>query len=253
VRKALLRGLLALGFVSSGAAAQEVALLAHEATYELRLAATAGRGDMDGAGGLLALVVEDGCDTWNVRQGLLLTISRQDTQITTASDFASQEAKDGSRYRFDDRTSMHPGGEESSSGQATASPGKPGSVHVDRDEAVLPAGTLFPSAHLRAILRGATAGERLMNHVLYDGTDGVQIQDVTTLIGPARQDPESGLLVWPVRLAFYAHGSAAEVPELEISARLRQDGVALALTYDYGAFALDAVLASLEPLPAPDC
>lgn len=248
--------MLTLGFVSSGAAAQEVVLLAHEATYELRLGAAAERGDMDGASGLLALVFEDGCDIWKVRQGLVLTISRQDNQITTSSDFESEEAKDGSRYRFDDRTSMHPGGQEASSGQAAASPDKPGRIQVNvpaTAEAVLPAGTLFPSAHLRAILDGAEAGERLMNHVLYDGTEGVQIYDVTTLVGVAEQDPDSGQRVWPVRLAFFAHGSAAEVPEVEISARLRQDGVALALTYDYGAFVLDAVLASLEALPPPDC
>ena len=49
------------------------------------------------------------------------------------------------------------------------------------------------------------------------------------------------------------HGSLVELPELEISARLREDGVAQGLTFDYGGFVLGAVLQSLEPLPPPDC
>lgn len=255
-RKALFAATLVTVLGLSAAQAQEATLLSHTATYELQLNSDAGRGDIDGASGVLALSIEDACDSWKVGQGVVLTVLRQESQVTTVSDYESEEAKDGSWYRFDDRTSTAPGAEEASSGQAAASPDAPGRIHVNdpaADEAVLPAGALFPTAHVVAILRGAQSGKRLMNHILYDGTEGTQIYDVTTLVGTPEVDEESGLTVWPVRLAFFLHDSSAETPDIEISARLRQDGVAMALSYDYGSFVLDAVLQKLEPLPAPDC
>ncbi len=236
--------------------AQESGLLAHQATYELRLEHHTQGSGIESAHGLLVVEVTDTCDAWGLRQAIVLTMTREESQITTASEFDSQEAKDGSWYRFDDRTRLEPGGTEVSSGQASASPEGIGRVHVNApqtDEAPLPAGTLFPTGHLVSILRGAMAGEHLMTDILFDGTEGTQVYDVTTLVGPVESDPDSGLRVWPLRLAYFVHGDAGELPDIELSARLREDGVSLGLSYDYGSFVLGAELKSLEALPPPDC
>ena len=256
MRKALLALLLAGLLHQGGASAEEVALLAHRATYELRLEGHSRSSGIESAHGLLAVEVVDGCDAWNVRQGIMLTMARDESQVTTTSQFDSQEAKDGSWYRFDDSTRLDPGGTERSSGEATASPQGPGRIHVELpvpDEAPLPAGTLFPMAHLRVILERAMAGKRLMGDILYDGTDGTVLYDVTTLVGIEGMDEGSGLRFWPVRLAYFIRGDASETPDIELSVRLREDGVVLAVSYDYGSFVLGGVLQSLEPLPPPDC
>ena len=256
VRKALLASLLAGVLHQGSAGAEEVALLAHRATYELRLEGHSRNSGIEGAHGLLAVEVTDACDAWAIRQGIALTMLREENQVTTLSEFDSQEAKDGSWYRFDDSTRVEPGGTERSSGQATAAPDAVGRVHVELpvvDEAPLPAGTLFPTAHLSALLARAMAGERLMSDILYDGTEGTVLYDVTTLVGTRAIDEASGLRVWPMRLAYFIRGSTSETPDIELSVRLREDGVVLAVSYDYGSFVLAGVLQSLEPLPAPDC
>lgn len=256
MRKALLAVLCLWLFAPFPAQSQDVVLLAHRATYELRLEGRAPGGGIEAAYGLLAIDMADGCDSWDVRQAIALTLVRDESRITTVSEFDSQEAKDGGWYRFEDDTSHVPGGREVTAGQASTSPDRAGRVHVNQPETAevgLPAGTLFPTAHVVAVLRGAMAGERVMSHVLYDGTDGTLIYDVTTAVGRGESDDGSGLRVWPVRLAYFVHGSLGELPELEISARLREDGVAQGLTFDYGGFVLGAVLQSLEPLPPPEC
>ena len=240
----------------AGALAQDIALLGHRATYELRLQGRATGSGIDSAHGFLAVEIRETCGSWDVAQAISLMVARQESQVTTSSQFESREAKDGGWYRFEDRSRLDPGGLEVSSGQASASPDTAGHVRVDEpavEEAVLPAGTLFPTAHLVSLLRRALAGERLTNDLLFDGTEGTVIYDVSTLVGPVATDSASGLRVWPMRLAFFIHGGGAELPELEISVRLREDGVAEELSYDYGSFVLGAALQSLEPLPPPDC
>ena len=64
---------------------------------------------------------------------------------------------------------------------------------------------------------------------------------------------DNGQLVWPLRLAFFIHGSGAETPDLEIDVSLRQDGVIEAIAYDYGTFRIGAELTAIEELPTPDC
>jgi hypothetical protein len=254
MRKALLCLALAATCAAGPARAGDVPLLSHRASYELSLAER--KGSVTSAHGLMVMTMEDACDAWRVRQGLALSIARDEQAIATTSDFDSSEGKDGSWYSFEDRTNNDPGGEELSVGKAMAGEGTTGLVEIrepESDEGMLPPGTVFPMGHLVAILEGAAAGETLMSHVLFDGTDGTLVYDVSTVVGPAAVSADNGMRVWPVRLAFYPHDSAEEAPELEIDARLREDGVAEALSYDYGSFVLSGTLRSLEPLPPPDC
>ncbi len=231
-------------------------LLPHRATYELRLERSSQGSGIENAHGLLVVEVADACDTWDLRQAIVLTLVREESQISTSSEFDSREAKDGSWYRFDERTRVEPGGTDLFRGQAEAHPDVIGRIAIERplpDEAALPAGTLFPTAHLVSILRNAMAGRHLMTDIMFDGTEGTRVYDVTSVVGTMETDPETGLRVWPLRLGYFYHDSLNELPELELSARLREDGVSMGLSYDYGSFVLRAVLQSLEPLPEPEC
>ena len=254
MRKALLCMAVACAGAAATAHAGDIPLLSHRASYELNLAQRTG--SVTSAHGLMVMTMEDACDAWRVRQGLALSIARDEQAIATTSDFDSREGKDGSWYSFEDRTNSDPGGEELSIGSATAGDGTTGAVEISEpegDDGLLPPGTVFPMGHLVAILDGAAAGEKLMSHVLFDGTDGTLVYDVSTAIGSPAVSEDNGMRVWPVRLAFYAHDSVEETPELEIDARLREDGVAEALSYDYGNFVLSGTLTNLEPLPPPEC
>jgi len=256
LRKALVCAVLAATVGSAPAGAGEIALLSHQATYELNLAERSGATSVTSARGLMVMTMKEGCEAWQVRQGLALTVGRDEMQVATVSDFDSEEARDGTWYSFRDRTTNEPGGAELAEGKAAIEAGMTGRVDIhgpEEDEAVLPVGTLFPMAHMVALLDSARAGERIVSHVLFDGTDGALVHHVTTLIGPAAVSADNGLRVWPMRLAFFVAGDAVETPELEIDVRLREDGVAEALAYDYGNFVLSGTLTGLEVLPVPGC
>jgi len=229
-------------------------MLSHRATYELGLAERNDSG-VTGARGLLVVAVERDCDAWHVTQGIALVLVQGEDQVTTVSDFDSREALDGSWYSFEERTSVQPGTEEVSTGKATLGP-EGGTVRLTRPqaaEAPLPAGTLFPMAHLADVLAGARRGERMLGHLLFDGTEGLATYDVSTLVAPAVPSSEADLVAWPLRIAFFLHGSPSETPELEVSAHLRDDGVADRLVYDYGSFVISAKLTELEALVPPEC
>jgi len=97
----------------------------------------------------------------------------------------------------------------------------------------------------------ALAGERFMSHVIFDGTDGATVNDVTTIVGKA--ETIDGQTAWNMRLAFFDHGSPEELPNVEINALLRDDGVALELAFDYGDFTIRSELRELETLVGGGC
>jgi len=242
---------------ASPSSADEAApvLLMHRATYEIGVGERSASAAATSARGMMVTSLEDACESWRTRQGLVLRMVRDDAAFSTVSDLDSSEAKDGTWYTFADVTESEPGEAESSTGEARIEDGttRLRLLSPVEQSMALPPGTIFPLAHLLDLLRAAQAGERMLSHTLFDGTDGATVYDVTTLVGEPHPSADNGLDVWPLQLAFFIHGSAVETPDLEISADLRADGVAEALAFDYGTFVLEAKLTGLERLPPPDC
>jgi len=256
VRKAFLTApvmLLAMGAVSISALAAD--LLAHRAVYELTLGGHEDSSGMVSMQGGLLLEVHDGCETWTVRQRLALQITREDGALSTTSTFDTFEAKDGSWYRFDDETFTQPGGREHASGEAVAANDThSGRISLEEPEPSrhdLPDAAIFPMVHLVDLIDRAVAGERFMSHVVYDGTDGAVIYDVTTVVGQAVTGDEH--TAWPMRLAFFEYGGTAEEPQVEIQVTLRDDGVAESIAYDYGSFIIEMTLKELSELNDGGC
>jgi hypothetical protein len=63
----------------------------------------------------------------------------------------------------------------------------------------------------------------------------------------------AGRTVWPVRLAYYPATTVEPQAQFEMSVLLYDNGVAADMVYDYGAFAIDVRLRSLELLEVPVC
>ena len=58
---------------------------------------------------------------------------------------------------------------------------------------------------------------------------------------------------WRMSMAYFALDNRSGEPTHEQGLRLYQNGIVDELILDYGDFALDAKLADLNALPAPDC
>jgi hypothetical protein len=54
-------------------------------------------------------------------------------------------------------------------------------------------------------------------------------------------------------MAFFPYDTTGQLPEFEISAHYRADGIADHITQQFEKFALDVKLTNLQLLPEPDC
>jgi EipB-like len=223
-------------------------LAPYRALYHLSLVSVKSGSSVVAAGGAVLDEWGETCDGWTEQERFLMRLQyaeQGDEKIK--SNLVSWEAKDGLRYRFDERreTSGEDGrrtseGDEESQGAPAApsgpsveeirgeaklqGPGEPGTAEFTRPEATtltLPAGTLFPTAHTLLLIARARAGDQLVTRKLFDGSDLANAAQVTAFIGPLLAPgaigkgeapmPKSALLArpsWRIRLAFFPAAAA---------------------------------------------
>ena len=125
----------------------------------------------------------------------------------------------------------------------------------------LPRGTMFPTAHTAALIDRARAGELGLLVPVFDGGRLEGAFDVNAIITAAQPrasiDVDHALLrdqpLWAVHLAYFPPNKGEEQPDYEMSVELLDNGIARALTLDYGDFTVLARLASIQELPRPKC
>lgn len=244
-----------------GKAAPEMA--PHRAAYRLTLDRARQGGEVIQAEGAMLFEVMDACDGWTTRQRLQLVVAdRAGQTVETASDYSTWESKDGRRLRFTLTQTAQGAVTQRISGEAALEPGgKGGTVTYEApsaSQASLPPGTLLPMAHTIRTLEMARAGQRMLVTPLFDGTSEEGAQDSTTLLSswtPAPTEPRFPLMAGQasarMRIAFFGKDAAAgaSAPEYEVGLRYYANGVADEMKMDFGDFAVDAAMQSLEPLP----
>jgi hypothetical protein len=228
-------------------------LAPYRALYHLSLVSVKSGSSVVAAGGAVLDEWGETCDGWTEQERFLMRLQyaeQGDEKIK--SNLVSWEAKDGLRYRFDER--------------------EPGTAEFTRPEATtltLPAGTLFPTAHTLLLIARAQAGDQLVTRKLFDGSDLANAAQVTAFIGPllapgatGKGDapmPKSALLArpsWRIRLAFFpaaATPATGGTPDYEETIRLLDNGVVGEMLFDYGDYTIRAKLDDIEALPRPTC
>ena len=122
---------------------------------------------------------------------------------------------------------------------------------LNASSAALPAGTIFPTEHVRELIEAARAGERLVSRQVFDGSGEDALTLATAVIGsPSGKGKERR---WPVSLAYFPLLEETMLPQFEIAFDLAENGVLHDMTLDYGDFTLKADLEKLEPLEQPAC
>lgn len=244
-----------------------VDLLAHRAVYKMSLLSAAGGSDVVGAEGAMFYRFVRACDGWTVENRTYLRLSYENGADTeTVWTYASWEANDGLGFRFHARYDQNGRIVEKLEGQANLSArGAAGTakfVQPAEKEIALPKGTLFPTEHMRAFIDAAEAGESRLARVVFDGASVDNPFLVNALFGPLSDADAkalakaAGLEVlpsWWTRMAFFPYYGADALPEFEIGANYRADGVADDITQHFDDFTLKVRLNELEFLPAPEC
>ncbi|MGH7090400.1 MAG: cell envelope integrity EipB family protein [Stellaceae bacterium] len=275
-------GVLALAVVVPAAspAAAAANIDPHRALYRLSLGSTRGGSGVLGATGAMYYEWGETCDGWTVEQRFRLRLLyAQEGGGDLSSSLVTWEAKDGLRYRFDERRTRDGTPEEELRGEAHLDgPGKGGVAEFTRPQDAkieLDPGVIFPTAHTLALLDEAKAKTAFLARKVFDGSDVEKATEITAVIGPelkpgapaAKSDDDnapgpaaakSPLLQhpsWRIRLAFFPPGSAAsaETPDYELGMRLLANGVSEDMELDYGDYVIKATLDEIEPLPKPRC
>ena len=238
-------------------------LLPHRAVFDLGLASARGSGGVVDVQGRMTVEFTDVCDGWTLDQRLVLDISYDDEETyRSISAFVSWESKDGTRFRFEDRTWHDARLVEEISGEATLEAiGGRGSATLSKPKAqtiALPAGTMFPTRHTAYLIERAFAGDSYILRTMFDGTSIEGPVDIGAAMGKARAAPEQPPVpgdrtAWPMRLAFFLPDGEPDRPSFEIGVLLQANGVARGMVMDYGGYAIDAELSRFEALAPPDC
>ncbi len=241
------------------------ALVSHEATYRITLAAAEGDSGVVGADGTMHYRFADACDGWTMENRTALRIHyRNAPDGATLWSLAGWESKDGLAYRFQVRHRQNGETAETLRGHGKlARLGGPGTARFSTPPGVivdLPAGTLFPAHHLSALLDAAAGGADRFSRPLFDGAS----LDNPYLVSGIVAGPDTGTVpaaaeglpkapAWRMRLAFFPIHSRDAEPDFELDARYRADGIAHQIRQDFGGFTLDMRLEEVELLPAPEC
>ena len=237
-------------------------LASHRAIYQMILISASHGSDIASLNGQMLIEVIDVCDGWTLDQRIALTIANfEGGEVHSYTSFTSWESKDGQRFRFEQKTQQNDVIIEELGGEAAMAPDGGGLVALARPTAAtleLASGTLFPNRHTALLIVSAEAGKTFLNRVVYDGTSPEGPSQVSAFISPPKVVPGlpgelAEVRVWPVQMAFYPISSVDTGPEVEIGMMLQANGVARALTINYGSFSIEGRLDKLEMLPATDC
>ena len=89
---------------------QDVVLVPHRATYDMKLNVARPNSGIVEVNGRMVLEMVDSCEAWEVKQRIKLKFLRNDgEEFDTDSSFTSYETKDGLGLRFSVRTGRAPG------------------------------------------------------------------------------------------------------------------------------------------------
>jgi hypothetical protein len=251
-----------LGFAATPAGAAPVDLLSHRAAYRLSLADSATVSGLSAVRGALVMEWRASCEGWLSTQQLgFVTETAEGPGFAYDVRFSSWESLDNRKLRFNVRSFDENGVAEEFRGQATLDgPGGQGVVAyaLPPDSIVaLPKGTLFPTEHVRSLIRAAEAGSTVVTHEVFDGSGPEALTRVTAVIGKAKpaagKDAVAGQMLWPVSLAYHSVAEPDEMPQFELSFEMAPDGVLYDVTLDYGEFKLKADLEKMERFETPSC
>ncbi len=244
-----------------------VELLAHRAVYRMSLISATRGSEVVAADGAMLYRFAQECDGWTTENRTYLRLTYESgADAETVWNYASWEANDGLGFRFHARYDQNGRIIEKLEGEANlAGKGAAGTARFVRPaEKVieLPEGTLFPTEHMRKFIAAAVAGDKSLSQVVFDGASLDNPFLVNAVFGPLAQADADALTAaaglapapaWWMRMAFFPYFSPTALPEFEIGATYRADGIADSITQHFDEFTLKVRLKELEVLPPPDC
>jgi len=269
--------LICLQFAAAPATAAAVSpeLTPHEAIYAIRLThASATTGPRAATGSFESRLTQT-CDGWDTKTHIVLNLAFNDGgNVTNERFFSSWESRTGRDYKFAVLTLQDGRTIESYQGTANLNPlgGRAsyelpppeGQSRAEQVRIRLPRGTLFPAAHIKALLTSAEEGKPLLSRVVLDGASSVGPRLKSTAIGPRLAEiPPAGTAEldpallntssWRMSSAYFNLNPKRDLPNTEIFLQLFKSGVTESFDQTFGDFTVSARLERLRHLDRPAC
>src|SRR5260370_25097851 len=162
-----------LALLCAGSAAT-AEIMPHRALYTMSLGRANSDAGVTAASGTMAYQWGESCDGWTVEQRYRLKMGYAESpDVSIPSNFVTWHAKDGLRYRFNQKETRNGTDNEEVRGAAKLEgSGQGGGADFDKPEGKnlkLPAGVLFPSSHTIFLIDKAHAGENFISRQIFDG------------------------------------------------------------------------------------
>jgi hypothetical protein len=256
-----------LALVVAPLPARAVDIAPHRALYTMTLGSAKSNSGVVGARGTMVYEWGETCDGWTIQQRYRLRMQYAESgDVEISSNYVTWEAKDGLRYRFNERKLKNGEVDEEIRGEARLEgPGKRGVAEFTRPSTSridLAPGTIFPTRHTIELIEHAASGDQFLARNVFDGSGEESAVEITAAIAGEQNAASGGQTVksplldrpsWRVRLAFFPAGSTSEQPDYELGMRLHDNGVSADMVLDYSDFAIKARLDEIEALPKPSC
>jgi hypothetical protein len=125
----------------------------------------------------------------------------------------------------------------------------------------LPKNTYFPMQHIRAIIKKAGEGEKILTASVFVGAEPDNaLLTTNTVIGgwqSVEAEVDLGALdgngFWPVQIAYFKPSATKVEPEYEVQYWLQPNGVVRQYEINYGDFSIIAGLSTIETIDKPVC
>ncbi|MGE5534956.1 MAG: cell envelope integrity EipB family protein [Acidobacteriota bacterium] len=251
-------------------AADDVLLTPHRAIYDLKLSRSRGtRGIESVRGRILYDFSGSACEGYKLQFRQVSELDSAEGK-STISDLRSNtwESGNATKFRFSSQNLLDEQPIDSVDGHAERkSRAVSVSLSKPKDKRFsIPSTAVFPTEHMRRIIKAARAGKSLLAFPVYDGSDtGDKVYDTLTVIGrpiapgqklpadaTANQPVLATLARWPVTISYFEQRSAEkqrtgeQTPTYTVSFELYENGISRALRLDYADFSISGEMTSLD-------
>src|SRR5882757_7728709 len=255
---------------SAAPPADKVLLAPHRAVYELKLSKTqTSRGVQGVRGRILYDFSGNACDGYDLQ---FRQVSELDSGEGKAalSDLRSTTWEDGTakKFRFNSENMVNAARTDIVNGRAERNADKVAINLSKPTEKTLtvPAGSVFPTEHMRRIILAAREGKTILEFPVYDGSEtGEKLYNTLTIIGrpiaPGAKPPTDAaakvpamakLTRWPVTISYFEkqdvkdERGGEQTPVYSISFEIYENGISRALVLNYSDFSISGEMTSLE-------
>lgn len=221
--------------------------------------------------GRIAVEWTNDCDGFSFNQRFYSRMGdSQGNQTVSDRWVTSWESRSGDAFNFSLTDYADGSLFEKAKGRADRANGEgQGFIHYQEPKSIeieIPRDIIFPTEHTFALINAALAEKRALTRTVFDGSSDGALYDVVAFIGdrqtsgdrPDLSDVDGGdqlksVKSWPVRVAYFEHGSTSEAPQYEFGFVIYENGVSADLLIDYEEFSIAGRLGSLETIGAKKC